>query len=156
MRYYLVMPKHTYRLEWNGATVSRTTARTYTFVTVSTGKTVECLRSETEAMIAHQVKEVARYQAVVESGVVPPHPNSTPSRPIRSLLTLDNYREFVVNAGLEIIRLEEKLATYDYAAESAQVKEWGWSSRRDLAEKNAANALGFGYQNVTVLEVPQP
>jgi hypothetical protein len=144
--YYLVMPKHTYRVEWNGATVSRKTDRVYTFVTVSSGKSLAAETAEIARDIKNQRENAAYYLEVVEG-----KRNGSGTR-ISGKTEQESYFIWYGQALERIAKLEAEEAS----DRADRVCEWGWSSRRDLAEKNAAKARDLGYQNVTVLEVPQP
>src|SRR5215471_11188636 len=143
LRYSTRMPTLKYAIEFRGTTVKRASAagRIYAFVTVSTGHTVE-----REARILEIDAEHQERMAALEG-----HERMSPTY-INGKTVEESYQIWYTRSLVEAKRLRET----DPADRAKRVYDWGWSSRRDLAEKNAARARSLGYQNVTVLEVPQP
>jgi hypothetical protein len=139
------MPKFTYRVEFNGTTVKRTTDRVYTFVTVSLGHTPEREAEIAESSAQNMDRNAAYYRKILATG-----------EGFSKYMPAEQQREQYEGYLRDAIQDAAKYRAQDPVAESQRVCEWGWSSRRDLAEKNAAKAIALGYQNVTVLEVPQP
>jgi hypothetical protein len=137
--YLTGMAKNKYSVEFAGVAVTRSTNRTYAFVTVSLGHTLE----REASIIAGEIKicdeNLAYHRGKLASGD-----------------TRWESREQIERDIQRNLERRARLESENPFDRTQQVCEWGWSSRRDLAEKNAAKARDLGYQEVTVLEVPQP
>lgn len=128
------MAKHTYRAEFHGITVTRTTARTYTFVTVSLGKPADVVRAAEEASIASDRAAAADYRAKAAAGGY----TFTASNYNRSqhFVSPEDCLRYAADYDRRADGAERSLGSYDENA----VHDWGWSSRRELAEANANKA----------------
>jgi hypothetical protein len=141
------MQKHTYRVEFRGEPITRTTNRKYFFVTVSTGLAPAAKAKELAREAGYQDELAATYLAVLEG-----RRDGSGTR-MYNMSERESYQLWYERA---LARAAHYRALDPVVESERRITDWGWSSRRDLAERNAAKARELGYQNVTILEVPQP
>lgn len=123
---------------------TRRTDRQYRFIVVSQGVSIDRQRIALDREARAWDGYAQEYQQIVDGARSP-----------RLGLTLEDYATFLEEAR-ERARSYREVSDEVLAKRSLKVFQHGWSARRDLAEKVAAKARLFGYQNVTIVEVPQP
>lgn len=143
------MAKHKLTVTTEHGTFTRTTARTYAFLVAARGRRVDEINHRRERERIYLTKELAKYRAVVESGIVPAN--------FRSSSTLDDYRRYAANTAVEIEHLDAKYDREIVEAEAAAGAPFAaggasWSSRFDLARREADKLRTF-YRDVRIFDV---
>lgn len=122
-----------------GLTATRTTHREYSF-TVWVRPLLHLWRSRLETNIADQTKYIARYQGYLDSGDLPDTWDDKLGTMVRC--TPEKVQGWIETSKGWIARDEAKLA-------AGYAEPWtceNWTSRRDLAEREAYRMRSKGYE----------
>jgi hypothetical protein len=131
------MKKQTLSVETRFGTISRQTNRPYNYVVVSRGHSVEREREIIAGEIRVANHNLDYHRTKLAKGEF-------------SLWNTPEQVERDIQRNLDRIA---SLEAEDPFERAAQVHEWGWSTRFDLAQVNVRKAQSLGYEDVSVFSL---